>query len=54
MYALVEIGGVFFALVAAIVSAVVGARDVRQLRHRTGDESALTALLSGELFSRRH
>ncbi len=41
-----------FALPALIgaVSAFVGARSVRRLRESTGDDSALTNVLSGEVF----
>ncbi len=40
-------------ILAAVVSVAIGAYQVRLLRKETGDRSALTSLLSGDIFQRR-
>lgn len=48
-----EIAGIALSAIGALASILVGASQVKLLRQKTGDDSTLTSVLSGE-FLHRH
>jgi tetrahydromethanopterin S-methyltransferase subunit C len=44
-----NIAAFIFSALTSIIAVVVGASEVRRVRERTGDDSLLTSILSGDI-----
>jgi hypothetical protein len=49
-----EFAGVALSVLGALASIIVGSSQVKILRQKTGDDSALTSVLSGAFLHRSH
>jgi Ammonia monooxygenase len=50
MTTFINIAAFIFSALTSIIAIVVGASEVRRVRERTGDDSLLTSILSGDIF----